>query len=311
MNHRGFTLTELMIAMAAASILMAGVFGVFISQQRIRADQQLVVEMQQNLRSTLALLQAEIRLAGFDPTWTDSDGDGRDDNRLSDGVDNDCDGLVDLPADMDEDRNVAGIVKAGPHRIQIRLDRDGNADFCGSAELVEFGFARSADRNHDGIADAGIARLNRGFRGRALNQPVGEGLQAVVFAYAFDRDGSGGWPDGEIDIHEKGIIWAYDADGDGRLDTALDTDQNGRIDLADDTNGDGILNDRSLDRPVSLESIRAARVWLLGRTRAPLRGHVRADVRVAGSRILVPPAGDRYGRMMLTGVAACRNLGLR
>ncbi len=311
MNHRGFTLTELMIATATASILMAGVFGVFAAQQRIRTDQQLVVELQQNLRSTLSLLQAEIRLAGFDPTWTDIDGDGRDDSRLSDGVDNDCDGLVDLPADRDEDRNIAGVVKAGPHRIQIRLDRDGNADFCGSAELVEFGFARSADRDHDGIADAGIARLNRGFKNRALNQPIGEGLQSVAFAYAFDRDGSGGWPDGEIDTHEEGIIWAYDADGDGLLDTALDTDQNGRIDRDDDANGDGILNDRALDRPVSLDSIRAARVWLVGRTRAPLRSHAGADMRIAGSRVLVPPAGDRHARMMFTAVAVCRNLGLR
>ncbi|KPJ75105.1 MAG: hypothetical protein AMJ54_15910 [Deltaproteobacteria bacterium SG8_13] len=300
-----------MVATATASILMTGIYGVFVSQQRIRTGQQLAVEMQQNLRSTLSLLQAEIRLAGFDPSWTGAGGHGRDETRLFDGIDNDCDDLTDQPADMDEDRDLAGIVKAGAHRIQIRLDRDGNADFCGSSELVEFGFSGSADRNRDGIADAGVARFSRGFKDRALNQPVSEDLQAAAFAYAFDWNGAAGSPDGDIDTDEAGIIWAYDADGDGKLDTALDTDKNGIIDRADDTNGDGVLNDRPLAHPAPLGSIRAVKVWLLGRTRSPVHGHASAGARVVGSRILVPDDGDRHRRMLLTGIVVCRNLGLR
>jgi type IV pilus assembly protein PilW len=311
MNQRGFTLTEIMIATATASILMAGIFGIFTSQQRIRADQRRVVQMQQNLRSTLSLLQTEIRMAGYDPSWTDAGDDGLDDRRLTDGIDNDCDGQTDQPADVDEDRDGAGIVKAGAHHLQIRLDRDGNADFCGSRELVAYGFANTADRNRDGIADAGTARLNRGFKDRALNQPVGENLQAVGFAYAFDRAAPAGWPDGNIDTEGQGIIWAYDADGDGQLDTALDTDQNGIIEPADDTNADGVLNDRPLDQTVPLTSIRAVQVWLLGRTRTPIRGQSPPGVYVVGSIIVAPPAGDRHRRMLLTGIVACRNLGLR
>ncbi len=311
MNRRGFTLVEIMVATATASILMAGIYGVFISQQQIRADQRRVVEMQQNLRATLCLLLAEFRMAGFDPSWTDADRDGRDDTRLADGIDNDCDGRTDLAADDDEDLDRAGIVKAGAHRIQIRLDRDGSADFCGSRELVTFGFADSGDRNRDGVADRGVARLNRGFKDRALNQPVGEDLQAVAFAYAFDRDGPAGWPDGKIDTNGKAIIWAYDTDGDGWLDMALDTDQNGIIDNADDVNGDGVLNDAPLDRPAALESIRAVQVWLLGRTRTPIDGRIHSGTTVVGSRILIESGNDGHRRMLLTGVSFCRNLGLR
>ena len=313
MNHRGFTLTEVMVAMAITTILMAGIYGVFAAQQRIRADQRQMVAVQQNLRSTLSLLQAEIRMAGFDPTWRDGGRNGRDQNRLTDGIDNDCDGRTDLPDDVDEDHDRAGIVKAGPHRIQIRLDRDGNADFCGSRELVEYGFSGAADRNGDGIADAGGDRLSRGFKNRALNQPIGEDLQAVAFAYGFVWDGPAGWPDGEIDTDADsgGIIWAADTDGDGRLDTALDTDKNGRIEPADDTNGDGMLNDRLLVHPVPLKSIRAVQVWLLGRTSTPVYGYASTATVVVGSRILNAVGNNGHRWMLLTGIAVCRNLGLR
>ncbi len=311
MNQRGVTLAEIMIAMAVAAILLAGIYTVFVSQQRIGSDQQRVVDMQQNLRSTLTLLQSEIRMAGFDPTWIDADGDGQDDRRLADGIDNDCDAAVDLPADADEHLDRAGILKAGAHRIQIRLDRDGSSDFCDSQELVEFGFAGSSDRNGDGIADQGVARLNRGFKDRALNQPIGENLQAVGFAYAFDGDGPAGRPDGKIDTVGEKIIWAYDADGDGRLDTALDADKNGFIDAADDLNGDGVLNDWPLDRPAALASIRAVRVWLLGRTPAPVRLRNQPRTYTVGSRVLTPPADDGCRRMLISGIIFCRNLGLR
>ena len=311
MNQRGFTLAEIVIAMAVAAILMAGTYTVFASQQRIGSDQQRIVDMQQNLRSTLTLLQSEIRMAGFDPSWSDAGGDGQDDRRLADGIDNDCDAAVDLPADADEHLDCAGIIKAGAHRIQIRLDRDGNSDFCGSQELVEFGFAGSSDRNRDGIADQGVARLNRGFKDRALNQPVGENLQAVGFAYAFDGGGPAGRPDGKIDTVGEKIIWAYDADGDGQLDTALDADKNGIIDAADDLDGDGVLNDWSLDRPVALASIRAVRVWLLGRTPSPVRLRSQPRTYTVGSRILTSPAADGCRRMLISGIIFCRNLGLR
>jgi len=165
MNHRGFTLAEVMVATATASILMAGIYAVFTSQQQVRTDQRRWVEMQQNLRSTLFLLQADIRMAGFDPSWAGAGRQGRDAGRLTDGIDNDCDGLTDLPADTDEDRDYAGIVKAGAHRIQFRLDRDGNADFCGSRELVEYGLPGSSDRNRDGVADTGAGRLYTGLPG--------------------------------------------------------------------------------------------------------------------------------------------------
>ena len=91
-NNLGFTLIELMIAMVIACIVAAAIMMSFDSQQKTQVNQQLVVEMQQDARAALYLMQQDIRMAGYDETWEDSNTDGIDDNRLSDSKDNDCDG---------------------------------------------------------------------------------------------------------------------------------------------------------------------------------------------------------------------------
>ncbi len=86
-NNYGFTLMELMIAMVIASIVAAAIMVSFDSQQKTQVNQQLVVEMQQEARAALYLMQQDIRMAGYDETWEDSNTDGVDDNRGSDGID--------------------------------------------------------------------------------------------------------------------------------------------------------------------------------------------------------------------------------
>jgi type IV pilus assembly protein PilW len=119
----GFTLIELMIAIAIAAILVSAIYVSVISQQKTQFTQQLVVDMQQNARAALFLMQREIRMAGFDPTWDDGNDDGVDDNRLTDTINNDCDGDTD---ELMENTNLAGITQADASEIQIRMDRDGN-----------------------------------------------------------------------------------------------------------------------------------------------------------------------------------------
>ena len=87
LNDRGFTLIELMIAMAIAGIVAAAILMAFNSQQKTQVSQQLVVEMQQDLRAALYLMQQDIRMAGHDPQWVDGNADGVDDNRLADLID--------------------------------------------------------------------------------------------------------------------------------------------------------------------------------------------------------------------------------
>jgi type IV pilus assembly protein PilW len=68
MGNHGFTLVELMIAMAVGGIVMAAVMTSFLSQHRSYLAQDEVVTMQQNVRVAMDMLTRDIRSAGYDPT---------------------------------------------------------------------------------------------------------------------------------------------------------------------------------------------------------------------------------------------------
>lgn len=65
---RGFTLVELLIAMAMSSIVLASVGAAYSSQVRSHVTQQMVADMQQNIRGAMYIMQREIRMAGYDLT---------------------------------------------------------------------------------------------------------------------------------------------------------------------------------------------------------------------------------------------------
>ena len=55
-ENRGFSLIELLIAMAIVGIVMAAVYSTYYSQQRSYVIQEQVAAMQQNLRAGLGLM---------------------------------------------------------------------------------------------------------------------------------------------------------------------------------------------------------------------------------------------------------------
>ncbi|MDJ0985174.1 MAG: prepilin-type N-terminal cleavage/methylation domain-containing protein [Desulfobacterales bacterium] len=68
MNRKGFTLIELLIAMVVASIVLGSIYAAYRSQTQAHRTQQLVVQMQQNMRAALYLLEREIMMAGYSIT---------------------------------------------------------------------------------------------------------------------------------------------------------------------------------------------------------------------------------------------------
>ncbi|MBW2058342.1 MAG: prepilin-type N-terminal cleavage/methylation domain-containing protein [Deltaproteobacteria bacterium] len=60
----GFTLIELIVAMAVAGIVLAGAYEVFRAQQRTYMAQDQVAEMQQNARAAMNLLTKDLRMVG-------------------------------------------------------------------------------------------------------------------------------------------------------------------------------------------------------------------------------------------------------
>lgn len=65
---RGFTLVELMIALALGLVLLSSMYGVFETQNRSYTIQDQVAEMQQNVRTGMDMMIRDIRMAGYDPT---------------------------------------------------------------------------------------------------------------------------------------------------------------------------------------------------------------------------------------------------
>lgn len=155
----GFTLVELMMALALGGILMAAVMTSFRSQHDVYLAQDEVVTMQQNARVALDTLASEIRMAGYNP------------------------------------RNAtnAGIVTATISRFGFGLDRNENGTITSNPvtdpnELLIYGFSAADDANGDGVADGVSAPLRRNTgtatgAGGSGFQPVAENLRVIDFRY--------------------------------------------------------------------------------------------------------------------------------
>jgi type IV pilus assembly protein PilW len=149
-SNKGFTLIELMVALAVSSILMAGIYTTYITQLKSHLTQQLLVEMQQNLRGSMQLIEREIRMAGYDPTQTAG----------------------------------AGITTMQATSFGFTMDLNGDGDFVDPAQTS------GKDPNEDvryGINTSGS--LGREVSGGGGLQPLAEFTDALNFVY-LDKDGN-------------------------------------------------------------------------------------------------------------------------
>ncbi|VVS94959.1 prepilin-type N-terminal cleavage/methylation domain-containing protein [Desulfoluna spongiiphila] len=67
---QGFTLLEIMVAMAISIILISAAYFFYNYQLQARITQERVTDMQQNLRAAMLLMEDDIRMAGYDPNGT-------------------------------------------------------------------------------------------------------------------------------------------------------------------------------------------------------------------------------------------------
>jgi type IV pilus assembly protein PilW len=164
-GQKGFSLIELMVAMAAASILMAGIYSFYQSQLKSHVTLQELVDMQQDARLGMYMMTRDIQMAGYDPQNTGA---------------------------------TIRIANAG----EIGFDSDLNFDGVIDADTERFYFALSNDADpRDGIADGTPCNLERGSWDNLLNpvglNPVALNIDALNFVYldsagtVLDDDGNG------------------------------------------------------------------------------------------------------------------------
>ena len=67
-DKQGFTLVELLVAIAITSILLVSVGKIFISSSRVYTTQDVAAGVQQRLRAGMNFMARDIRMAGIDPS---------------------------------------------------------------------------------------------------------------------------------------------------------------------------------------------------------------------------------------------------
>jgi len=282
---RGFSLVELVVAMAISLVVMAGVYKVYVTQQDTYLLQEQVAEMQQNARVAKYVLTKDIRMVGYNPTRKVNSPTFQTSfvSKLPD----------DDSLDSDPDRT-----STGPQTVAFTLDDNGDG-------VLEANFDEQVAFRVDG------GNLERFDVDNDSWLMVVENIEALGFAYAFDDNG-----DGNIDTSPNGfIIWAIDGDDsdtDERLNVNLDGNDDGVIDASDDTNGDGKIDDDDagtpLATPVGLDKIRAVKIWVLAKTGKSDRRYNVAETYVVGNRLL--SRNDQNRRSMVITAVKCRNMAL-
>jgi prepilin-type N-terminal cleavage/methylation domain-containing protein len=288
-NNRGFTLLELMVAMAIGLIVMASIFQVFRTYQKSQTSQQLVVDMLQNGRAAMTLMKREIRMAGYAPA-------------AQDGIDNDGDTLID---DADPSEIGPGFVEAQRGLINFTMDilPDNPADCSDGADNDSDGLIDEPDECYDGDTNDANEDITYDLNGTTLRRiangvtaDLAYDIEAVAFAYAYDAD-SDGLLDTDSGATDGNIIWAYNYAFPGVLDRDIAT-------------GGAPPTGPVLMTPAGSRSIiGAVKIWLLARTAYPVSNYADTQTYQVADQAIGPGTYDpRYKRTLLTATIYCRNL---
>ena len=159
----GFTIIEIIIAVAISSVLVTAVYQTFHSQQRSYALQSEAAAMEQNLRGGLYLLTKELRSAGYNPNQATT---------------NDFRFVKSFPA---PNNSVVAVNYATDHsKVAFTLDTCNKDDVCGVIEPDKN--EQIAYRFID--AQKGLERFNSSVKQWEI---VASNIDAVYFRY-FDQN---------------------------------------------------------------------------------------------------------------------------
>ena len=164
-NASGFSLAELIVAMAVGLILLSAVYNLFSIQNKQLSNQEQLAELQQNARMGMDMLVRDIRMAGYNPT----------------GALPDCAGT--LPSSL-INANCMGLLNADSNVIQLNMDTTNTAgtgppdgDTDGPNETLTYGLYTST------AGGVSVQCLGRRTTADSSYQPVVENIQSLNFVY--------------------------------------------------------------------------------------------------------------------------------
>ena len=133
---QGFSLVELLVALAIAGLTMSAIYTLFFTQSKTYTTQSQVVDLQQSLRASISSMAQDLRSAGYNPgglTGTAAS---------SDGIDNDCDGTTDeadnVATLLVDESEVIGFQVALANTVTFALDESGDGTACGNKENISY-----------------------------------------------------------------------------------------------------------------------------------------------------------------------------
>lgn len=158
-KQQGFTLLELLLALAIFMIVLGSIYGTFLTQQKSYLVQEQIADVQQNLRAGMAIMERYIRMAGYDLTTNagagfsfsagNRNGAASDDNGVNgindtitfthvmfedDNIDNDNNGQTDESTEL---RTITFDYDAANEELDIIIDNTRNT-ICENIEYVQF-----------------------------------------------------------------------------------------------------------------------------------------------------------------------------
>lgn len=131
---RGFSLVEMLIAMAVALVVLGAMYSVFTIQNKTFSNQEEIVAMQQSVRAGMDMMAREIGMAGYNPAGATFDGVTVDTSQLRI--------MADLTGDGDPDDSNENIVykyynnSDFPYQIK-RTTKTGEVSFDPFVENVQ------------------------------------------------------------------------------------------------------------------------------------------------------------------------------
>lgn len=302
-KNQGFTIVELLVAMAIALVVLGAIFYTFKSQQDSYLVQSEVAAAQQNVRAAMHLISRDIQMAGYYTNfetatitmdWDDQGGDetirpliyARDNiTAMGDGIRDNTDLIVIVKASMENGRQLVG------------------------GELASGGTASDTLRNAGSLTTDKYALLVKEDLSRAEFFRVTNDSGTINLSKTlFESYSEGDW------IFRADIIIYYvndDPQHPSLMRQNLGNNEAAQV-VAEDIDN---IQFRYLDKDGNLVNsgfnerhVRGVEISLLSRTRNPIRGYSDPDTYSIGNVNLTP--SDAYRRRILKALIKTRNIGL-
>jgi len=182
-DSKGFTLVEVLIAMAIVGIVMGSIYSIFISSNRSYRTQDSVADAQQRVRVGIDFIAHDLRLAGLDPLSVGAGIETAGATNLRLTADIDLNGVIDTP--LNQERITYDY--DAPSRTLRRKLYEGTASESAWQPLIEdvsaltFTYRDSGGNVTGTPADVRMVDISMTCQGTdAVGQPINRTLTARV-----------------------------------------------------------------------------------------------------------------------------------